>query len=209
MITLKDFMETVGYRITEGSDYQWDCYGPDAYCLDSWNGDQDGHSLTIIFDTRTQEVYEVQAHDYLNQRAYRYFNPDHKLNHDNEAIDRGIDKAEAWDDLKYIDLEVEDDFLEKARAIVNGEVYDTRVKVPLTLDDSELFELMKMAHDRDITLNQMVEQVLQTVIDSHREEQALRDELDSIRPEYDFSEGERGPVEESIEKIKKKKKGKK
>jgi hypothetical protein len=209
MITLKDFMETVGYRITEGSDYCWNCYGSDAYCLDSWNGDQDGHSLTIIFDTRTQEVYEVQAHDYLNRRAYRYFNPDYKPNHDNEATDRGIDKTEAWDDLKYTDLEVEEDFLEKARAIVGGEDYDTRVKVPLTLDDGELFELMKMAHDRDITLNQMVEQVLQTVIDSHREEQALRDELDSIRPEYDFSEGERGPVEESIEKIKKKKKGKK
>jgi hypothetical protein len=208
MITLKDFMETVGYRITEGSDYGWNCYGPDAYCLDSWNGDQDGHSLTIIFDTRTQEIYEAQAHDYKNSRDYLLTNPKYQALRDEEANYRGVDKSEAWDDFKYTDLEVEEDFLEKARAIVSSEDYDTRIKVPLTLDDSELFELMKMAHDRDITLNQMVEQILQAVIDNHREEQSLRDELDSIRPEYDFSEGERGPVEESIKKIKKKKKGK-
>ena len=41
MITLKEWMELVDYRITEGSDYCWSCYGPDAYSLDSWNGDQD------------------------------------------------------------------------------------------------------------------------------------------------------------------------
>ena len=68
-IMIKQFMETVNYRITEGSDYGWQCYGHNAYMLDSWNGEQDGHSLTIIFDTKTQEVYEVQAHDYVNQRA--------------------------------------------------------------------------------------------------------------------------------------------
>ena len=52
MITLKEWMEIVDYRITEGSGYQWQCYGPNAYCLDSWNGEQDGHSLSIIFDTK-------------------------------------------------------------------------------------------------------------------------------------------------------------
>ena len=63
MIDMKEWMELVGYRITEGSDYMWQCYGSNAYALDSWNGDQDGHSFTIIFDTRDQTVYEVQAHD--------------------------------------------------------------------------------------------------------------------------------------------------
>jgi hypothetical protein len=154
-------------------------------------------------------VYEVSAYDYKRERAYRLINPDYKDAHSKEAKHRDVLENQAWDDVNYVDLDVDDDFIQKALAIVADEDYDTRVKVPLTLDDSELFELMKMAHDRDITLNQMVEQVLQTVIDSHREEQALRDELDSIRPEYDFSDGERGPVEESIEKIKKKKKGKK
>jgi hypothetical protein len=37
-------MEVTDYRITEGSTYQWHCYGNNAYALDSWNGDQDGHT---------------------------------------------------------------------------------------------------------------------------------------------------------------------
>lgn len=56
MITLKEFMELVDYRITEGSDYMWSCYGPNAHRLDSWNGDHDGHSVSIIFDTQSQNV---------------------------------------------------------------------------------------------------------------------------------------------------------
>jgi hypothetical protein len=165
MITLKDFMETVNYRITEGSDYQWSCYGSNAYCLDSWNGEQDGHSLTIIFDTLTQEVYEVQAHDYRLNRAYRLTNPEYLSERDNEALDRGVDKSEAWDDLRYVDLDVEDDFLEKARAIVNEEDYDNRVKIPVDFTDEELLEYMKIAHERDITFNELVEQALKAAIE--------------------------------------------
>jgi len=171
MITLKDFMETVGYRITEGSDYQWQCFGHDAYCLDSWNGEQDGHTVSICFDTKTQEVYEAYVCDFQNQRAYRLINPEYKQAHDLEVKDREIDD-EAWDCVKFVDLDTEEDFLEKATAIVNGEEYDTRVQVPLTLPDDALFQLMKLAHERDVTLNQMVEGLLRDAIDN---EEMLKD----------------------------------
>ena len=205
MITLKDFMTAVDYRVTEGSNYMWQCYGPNAYRLDSWNGDQDGHSVSIVFDTRTQEVYESSVYDYSNQRAYRIINPEYKDSHDDEALSRDVNLKEAWDDVEYVDLEVEEDFLEKVEAIVNGYDYDTRVKVPVDFTDEELLTYMKMAHERDMTFNEFVETALRAAVD----ELKLRKELDDIRPEYDFSDAERGPVEESIEKLKKKKKGKK
>jgi hypothetical protein len=167
MITLKEWMEIVEYRITEGSGYTWRCYGPDAYCLDSWNGDQDGHSLTIIFDNRTQEVYEVAAHDYLNGRAYRLVNPDYVDAHKAEAASRGCGISEAWEDVNYVDLDVDDDFIQKALSIVAGEDYDTRVVVPLDLDRDTMFELMQQAHAQDITLNELVERILTDVIDRH------------------------------------------
>ena len=153
-------METVNYRITEGSDYGWQCYGHDAYMLDSWNGEQDGHSLTIIFDTKTQEVYEVQAHDYVNQRAYRLINPDYAKKNKKEAKKRNVSRKEAWDDVDYVDLETDEDFLGKSQAIVNGTDYDTRVQVPLELDDDTMFQMMRMAHERDLTLNEFVEDLL-------------------------------------------------
>lgn len=164
MITMQQFMETVEYRITEGSDYQWDCYGHNAYALDSWNGDHDGHSFSIIFDTKTQEVYEVQAHDYKRNRAYRYINPAYKDALLAEANSRGVDAANAWDDLDYVTLETEEDFLNKATAIFDDEEYDTRVQVPVEFTDEELLKYMKMAHERDMTFNQFVEEALKEAI---------------------------------------------
>jgi len=175
MITMKEWMELVDYRITEGSDFCWQCYGHDAYHLDSWNGihDEGGYSFCIIFDTKDQTVYEVQVHDYTNQRAYRMINPDFKKKMKKEAKRRDVERNQAWDNVDYIDLEVDDDFFQKALAIKDGDNYDTRVSVPLDLPDDMMFELMRMAHERDITLNQMVEQLLKQFI-----EQAESGELD-------------------------------
>ena len=176
MITMKEWMELVNYRITEGCDYGWQCYGPNVYQLDSWNGEQDGHSFTIVFDTKDQTVYEVQAHDYVHNRAYRMINEDFAKKMKKEAKKRDVDKDQAWDEVNYTDLEVDDDFIQKCLAIREGEDYDTRVSVPLELGNDEMFELMRMAHEEDITLNALVERILRRVID----EEEIRRELDEI-----------------------------
>ena len=162
---MKEWMELVGYRITEGSDYMWQCYGSNAYALDSWNGEQDGHSFTVIFDTRDQTVYEVQAHDYVHNRAYRMINEDFQKKNRKEAKKRDIDKDNAWDDVNYVDLDVDDDFIQKCLAIRAGEDYDTRVSVPMEFSDEELLTYMKLAHEQDITFNQLVEQALREAIE--------------------------------------------
>lgn len=169
MITIKDFMEIVDYRITEGSDYQWACFGPNAYCLDSWNGDQKGHTLSIIFDNKDQTVYQAMAYDYANDRAYRMTNPDYKEAFDAECQDRDVLDM-AWEDddgipVNFVDLDVEEDFIEKARAIVNGEDYDTRVQISVEFSDEELLKYMKMAHAMDITFNDLVEKALKEAIE--------------------------------------------
>ena len=152
MLTLKEWMELVDYKITEGSDYYTNVLG--LYSMSSWNEQQDGFSFFIAFDPKDdQRVYAVEACDYANNRAYRIKDP---------AIE--LDKT-AWDDVEFTELDVDDDFIQKALAIKAGEEYDTRVSVPLELEDDLLFELMKQAHERDITLNQMVEQVLREVIE--------------------------------------------
>ena len=173
MILLQEWLEACNYRITEGSEYQWQCYGDNAYCLDSWNGEQDGYSFSVIFDKLNQTVYELQAHDYAHNRAYRWINPEFKLVLDAECVDRGVDVNEAWDDLEYVLLETTEDFFDKMTAISQGAEYDTRVQVPLDLEDDLLFDLMRMAHERDITLNQMVETVLRQVIEQRSESEAI------------------------------------
>ena len=46
----------------------------------------------------------------------------------------------------------------------NGEKFDTRIQVPIDLDDHLMMQLFMEAHKRDITLNQMVEEILKKVI---------------------------------------------
>jgi hypothetical protein len=172
MITLKDFMETIQYKITEGSDYCWNCYGPNAHSLDSWNDEQGagGYTITTVFDKQDQTVYQMEAWDYTNDRCYRWIDPTYIDAYKEECEHRDVDFNNAFDAVDFIDLETEEDILEKARAMVAGEDYDTRVSVPLTLDDDQLFELMKSAHEKDVTLNQLVENILREVIASRGHE---------------------------------------
>jgi hypothetical protein len=184
MITLKDWMEAVNHRITEGSDYGWTCYGADAYSLDSWDGDQDGVSSSIIFDTRDQTVYEVNVYDYSKNRAYRLINPDYRDAHEDEADERGSDSNCAWDDVNYTDLETDEDMLAKLTAIMNYEEFDERISVPVDIPDDELFTFMKMAHERDITLNQFVEEALRHAIaEAERDPEGMKRKAKEFRNE--------------------------
>lgn len=188
MLTLKEWMEIVDYRITEGSEFGWNCYGPKAYMLDSWNGDQDGCSFTIIFDTNTQEVYEVQAHDYVNNRAYRMINPLFKEAQQVKASEMGSFANMAWDDVDYIDLEADDDFMQKALAIAAGKDYDTRVSIPIDFTDEELLKYMKLAHERDMTFNQFIEEALRAAIeDYNRDPEGMKAKADRWKADHDLA----------------------
>ncbi len=171
MLTLKEFMEVVDYRITEGSDYTWPCFGHESrpYSLSAWNGEHDGYSFNITLDTGTQEVYMVEACDYKHDRAYRLINPDYsKQYRDYAKINNPEYVDNAWDSVDYVDLDVDDDWIQKALAIKAGEDYDTRVQVPVDFSDEDLLKYMKMAHERDITFNQLVEEALSHAINEYK-----------------------------------------
>lgn len=160
MISMKQWMELVNYRVTEGSDYGWACYGPNSYTLDSHNNSQGTHSCSIVYSTKSQKVYEVTVCDYVNNRAYRMVNANNRARHNGEAEQRGVRSTEAWDDVDFVDLTEVEDFVEKATAIIASEPYDTRVLVQVTFSDEDLLRYMKIAHERDITFNALVEQAL-------------------------------------------------
>lgn len=173
MITLKQWMELVNYRISEGGEYCWNCYGHNAYSLSYWNGihDTGGVSSNIVFDTASQTVYEVDVCDYTNSRAYRLVNPDYAVQRQKESDERNstsyYDIDEAWENVKYVDLEVAEDFIEKCQAIVQGRAYDTRVVIPLELSDSDMLLLYRLAHEADLSLNAYVEKMLRAAIEQH------------------------------------------
>lgn len=112
MITIKEWMELVNYRITEGSDFY--SYEGKCYILSSWNGEQNGFSSDIIFNTEDQTVFSVQLHDYKNNLAYRLTNP----NYTGEKED-----SCAWDDVDYVELESDDDYMQKHLAVFQVNIF--------------------------------------------------------------------------------------
>ena len=167
MITLKDFMEAIQYQITDGAEYMWECYGPNAWSLDYWNQETgvDGRSVSVVFDKQTQFVYQVEAWDQSTDVAYRWIHPDYIEDVKDEAESRGVSFEESFDGNKFTDLDVEEDILEKAAALVSGEEYDKRVMVTLSLSYDEEHMLMEMAHEADMALNQFVEHIMREEIE--------------------------------------------
>lgn len=161
MITLEQWMHLVDYKITDTSYYGWSCYGPNAYRFECWDGKQDGYSMEIIFDTKNHTTYELTVHDLKRSKAYRMLNKDSIDLYKEECVKRNVPFSEAWDDIEYTDLEVTNDFLEKAKAIIAGEDYDTRIQIELNLPKDELFALMKLAHEQDKTFNDFVAEVVE------------------------------------------------
>ena len=158
------------HKITSGSEYGWDCYGSNTWSIDYTSKYAFGY---VIFDTVTQRVYEVNvspaagAWGTNEPKPYRYIDPDYRVSHDAEAKDRHVDANQAWDDVMWVDLETEEDFIEKASKMFNGESFDTRISIPLDLDNDTILQLSMEAHKRDITLNQMVEELLRNMIAEH------------------------------------------
>lgn len=168
-MNLKQLNQTLDHKITNGSEYQWNCY-PDARFLEY---ESDFAHVSVIFNTTNQIVYQVEISVKRDawpedMRPYRWLNPDTKDIMIAEAKQRNIKYRKAWDDVKYIDLDLEVDFLEKAKAIFNGEPFDTRIQMEVDLDDETLLKLAVEAHKRDITINKYIEEVLQAFIDKEK-----------------------------------------
>jgi|GEM_PF-1984008 len=192
MISMQEWMKLVDYKITEGGDYGWTCYGPNSYTLDSWNGGhgKDGYTFGIIFSTKSQKIYEVSMCDYTNDRAYRMINPDYAEKHRKEAIARDVNLNEAWDDVDYVDLEVDDDFIQKCLAIKGGEDYDTRVLVPIDLPDDLLLQAALEAHKRNITLNAYINMALVDLVEKVKSGEITKQDVLELDPTHDYQEEE-------------------
>jgi hypothetical protein len=94
-------------------------------------------------------------------------NPKNVEKHRKEAESKTVLANQAWDDVNYVDLEVVDDFIQKCQAIKSGQEYDTRVSIPVTFSDEDLLTYMKLAHEKDITFNQLIEQALIAAIEKY------------------------------------------
>jgi len=102
---LKDFLKATGYRISGGGEFLWDCYGENAFIIDF---SKRKLVASVVYDTKTQNVYQMTFADESKSEPYRYSNPRYLKKHKNEAKKRGHRFAQAWDDVDYIEISGEE-----------------------------------------------------------------------------------------------------
>ena len=69
MITMKEWMELVDYKITEGDSYGWSCYGPNSYQLSSWNGVQCTLKKLLIQKYESAQIWALSKKTQLTSRC--------------------------------------------------------------------------------------------------------------------------------------------
>jgi hypothetical protein len=105
-VTLKDFFQSVSYKINDSSEYMWECYGKNAFSLDmdKKRGKEFAFSTGIIFDTKTSKVYQMDSWDYKKRIIYRWINPSYVKKYLKESKKRGIDPFKNEEQFKIMDV---------------------------------------------------------------------------------------------------------
>lgn len=161
----QDVITAAKFKISGGSEYQWECYGPNARFLD-FDSEFEGVSAVCVFDSENQTVYEVAL--YLGEKPYRWLNPEFEEAMKNESFDRDIDPRVFLDDTHYADCEVFEDILQKITDAFNTGTCsnDITIVLNLTPEQEEVFALLPEGTD----LNEFISKgLLDTVADLQAE----------------------------------------
>ena len=167
-------LEACNHRVKEGGDYMWDCFGKNSYFLDFEFGDH--ATATLTFDSKTQAVYEVRvSFEDEREEGYRWIHPEFYKAYEFEAMERGVEKEDDY----LTEVNDFDDFIKILTEIADAAEHpedEEMVDMELEFEDSLLLKLMCIAHERDITFNQLLREVLERAL---AREETLLDESDS------------------------------
>ena len=114
MITLKEYLDLIDYKITGGTEYAWHSFGENARFLDcDLNSNASNAETSIIFDSRNQTVYMAELYDYVNDVAYRLINPEYIDAYKKEAEEKNSDIVFVFDDVRWVDCVDKEEFADK------------------------------------------------------------------------------------------------
>lgn len=137
--------------------------------------DDSQYSISMIVEPDSGYLYLLTAYDLDAKVEYCYTSEEYrekyyKIVHgfgddfDPNNVDLGVEHS------SVVYLETREDALRKMEAIYRGEDYDKRVDVPLDIDDDLLLQAFKMAHEKDMTFNEFMVELLTGVMEKEKGE---------------------------------------
>lgn len=155
---IEHFLQAVNYQINESSNFLWRCFGDGVKLLDTVVLDE-GISASCTFHPTTRKVFSIElwcdcVDANLLKETYTWIDPEFLELYKEEHLKRGV----ALDDI-VLPLE---DILTKIRQAFRTEIETLDVNI-----DPELhLELFKLAHERDISFNEYIVEILRKQIDN-------------------------------------------
>lgn len=120
-ITLQDYLDIIDYKICDGSNFEWKCYGPNSYIYtktkyspNAWD-----YELTIIFDTKDKTVYELEFSEYSTDLYAKWYNPVFKEAHMDEFKVKQELYGFSDDDVAVDFTDRTDDFIKLVKETIN------------------------------------------------------------------------------------------
>lgn len=99
------YLRATEYGITGGSEFLWECYGKDAWCVDCGN-------TNAVIDRKTGNVYDISFNDDDADLHFRWVHKDYVKKYVKESKSKGFDPWQAYDDVKYRQIKDEQSMLE-------------------------------------------------------------------------------------------------
>lgn len=157
-------LSKIEYNVGEVSEFLWKSLGDcRIWAFNNIDNEEVGTFVVNKFgDVLALEVYHTR--DDEETVCYRWIQENHREEYLKEDLENSFGFNED-EKTKFIDLDEEEDCLEKLKAIVNLEDFDSRISVVIDIDDSDFIQISKMAHNADITFNQQVNLILASFVD--------------------------------------------
>lgn len=164
---MEAYIRAIEFKITDGDNFLWKCFGPNARFLESLDGD---FHVSAVFDTVTRRIYEASiSSTYSGDIGYRWIDMDYIEAYKEEAASRNVDWMQLCDDKRWAMTDDFDDIIDKITKITRGEEYDPRVILYLELDDDVKEMVENAATLLGISIEEFVERALKETIKEEQE----------------------------------------
>ncbi len=97
MMHLSEFLTAAQFKVSGGTEYCWECFGPNARFLDVAED-----KAACIFDAVTQKVYAVEVFTETDQ--YRWVDPEYSPSFIAECVLRNVDYTIAFDSVRFTEI---------------------------------------------------------------------------------------------------------
>jgi hypothetical protein len=152
---LKKILKLFDYKISDGSEFQWGCFGPNARYLDFNSDTCIQNSVSVLYDTITTKVYQMDFCCESVEGVYTWVDPKYEVAHARECLRRGIEGN------KY-QCYSKESFLTMALDAYHGRTPDTDLALDVDVDLSagDIHQLHLIAESKGITFDELVNEVL-------------------------------------------------